>query len=140
MTVNSSLLVGQDPNQRKSFIAAEALEAHRLVILKSSDPTQVEYPAAEFDVCIGITLHAAESGKSVDVALGGYALLEVDGNVANIALHDSIVSHTADGLGRKVAGGAAGNRACIGRALAASTADGDLIPVLITHHAEYFAS
>lgn len=121
-------------------IAKVALEPYRLVRLDATDGNQVDYPAAEFGEVFGITMHAADAGEPVDVQVGGYALLKVDGNVANIASGDSIVAHTTDGLGRKVAGGAAGNRKCIGFACAASTADNDLISVEITKHLAYFAS
>jgi hypothetical protein len=140
MTVAATLLVGQDPNQRKSFTAGEDLEAYRLVIL-GTDPTTVEYPSAQFATgIVGITLHAAESGKPVDIAMGGFALLKVDGAAANIAVGDSIVAHDNTGLGQKAAGGAAANRVAIGRAMAASTVDGDLIPIAIGPHTVYFAS
>lgn len=139
MTVASSIVVGQDQNDIRTHIAAEALEAHRLVIL-SSDATNVEYPAAQFDAVYGITLHAAASGGEVAVAIGGVALLKVDGNAANIGKLDSICAHNDAGLGQAVAGGAAARRPCIGVAYAASTADGDIIPVRISPHSVYFAS
>lgn len=140
MTINATLLVGQDPNQRKSFTAKTALEAHRLVALDATDPTQVGYPSAQFGEVFGITLHAAEAGKPVEVAVGGFALLKVDGNASNIAIGDSLCAHDTTGLGQKVAGGAAGNRKCIGFACAASTADGDLISVEVVKHLAYFAA
>ena len=141
MTVESSLIVGQDPNDIRTFIAAEALEAHRLVVFNSSDRTKVEYPSGQFGTgLIGITLHSAPSGAEVAVAVGGFALLEVDGSAANIVPGDSIVAHTNDGLGQKAAGGTAGNREAIGKAYGASTADGDLIPVRVSPHTVYFAS
>lgn len=140
MTTAATLLVGQDMNETKTFIAHEALEAYRLVTLRSADTTRVEYPAAQFDFAVGITLHSAEAGKPVEVALGGYALLKVDGAASNIAVGDSICVHNDEGLGQEVAGGAAARRPCIGVALAASTADGDVISVLINHHSVYFAS
>lgn len=122
------------------MIAKVALEAHRLVRIDATDTDLADYPAAEFGEVFGITLHAADAGEPVDVARGGFALLKVDGNVANIAAGDSIVAHTTTGYGRKVAGGAAGNRKCIGFACAASTADDDLISVEIVKHQAYFAS
>lgn len=118
----------------------EALAAYRLVIVTSSDDESCEYPAAEYDPCIGVTAAAAAQNEPVDVVLSGIALVQVDGNAANIAVGDSIVAHTATGYGRKAAGGAAGNRAAIGVAMAASTADDDVIPVLLSPHTVYFAS
>lgn len=139
MTVNSTLLVGQDPNDVKSFRAGAALEAYRLVRIDSSAPTDVIYPAAQFGAAFGITLHAAASGEDVDVAVGGFALLKVDGTSA-IAIDDAICAHDNTGLGQIVAGGAAARRPCIGFALSASTADGDLISVQINRHSVYFAA
>lgn len=127
------------PCQSKGFIAAEALEAYRLVLIPTDTET-CEYPAAQFDGCFGITLHSAAAGAMVDVAFSGIALLQVDGNAANIVAHDSIVAHNATGYGQKAAGGAAGLRKCVGTALAASTADDDVIPVLLSPHTAYFAS
>jgi hypothetical protein len=140
MTVNATLLVGQDPNDRRSFIAHTAVEAHRLVTLRTADPRRVEYPAAQFDFAVGVTLHAAAAGETVEVAFGGFALLKVDGNASNIAVGDSITTHDATGFGQKVAGGAAARRPCVGFAMSASTADDDLISVEITKHSVYFAS
>lgn len=127
------------PTLSKGFIATEALAAHRLVLI-SSNADACEYPAAQFDGCFGITLHAAALGEMVDVAFSGIALLQVDGNAANIVAHDSIVAHNDTGYGQKAAGGAAGLRKCIGVALSASTADGDVIPVQLCPHTAYFAA
>lgn len=140
MSINATVMVGQDPNQRKSFTASVDLEAHRLVAIDSTDSTQVGYPSAQFGECFGVTLHAAEAGEPVEVAVGGFAMLKVDGNASNIAIGDSLCAHDATGLGQKVAGGAAGNRKCIGFANAASTADGDLISIEVAKHLAYFAA
>lgn len=122
------------------MIAKVALEAHRLVRLDATDTNLADYPSGQFGEVFGITLHAAEAGKPVDVAVGGFAMLKVDGNAVNIAAGDSIVAHTNDGLGQKAAGGAAGNRKCIGFACTSSTVDGDLISVRVAPHLAYFAS
>jgi predicted RecA/RadA family phage recombinase len=141
MTVNATLLVGQDPNDRRTFIAHTALEANRLVTLRTADPTRVEYPSGQFGEVFGITEHAAEAGKPVEVLVGGFGLLKVDGTASGgIAIGSSVVAHTNTGLGQVAVGGAAGNRKCIGFACSASTADGDLISVEINKHLAYFAS
>jgi predicted RecA/RadA family phage recombinase len=127
------------PCTSKPFIAAEALEPYRLVLI-STNNEQCEYPAAQFDGCFGVTLHAAAAGEMVDVAFDGIALLQVDGAAANIVAFDSIVAHNDVGLGQKAAGGAAGLRKCIAVALSASTADNDVIPVRLSPHTAYFAS
>lgn len=124
----------------KGFKAKVAIEAYRLVII-DTDAEQADYPAAQFSTAIvGITMHSAAAGEMVDVCMSGICQLKVDGNAANIAVRDSIVAHDNTGLGQKAAGGAAGNRVCIGVALAASTADGDIIPVQVAPHLAYFAS
>lgn len=123
-----------------TMTAKVALEAHRLVRIDATDTDLADYPAAEYGEVFGITLHAADAGDPVAVAIGGFALLKVDGNVSNIAPGDSICAHTTTGYGRKVAGGAAGNRKCIGWACAASTADDDLISVQVEKHLAYFAA
>lgn len=130
------------PEDVHTFIATEALEAHRLVIITATDDAKVEYPAAQFDACFGITLHAAALGGEVAVATAGIALLKVDGQTPNITPDMSITCHGATGLGQGVVGGAAANREAIGKYLGAATitADGDLIPVQIGKHTVYFAS
>jgi hypothetical protein len=124
----------------QGFTAAEDLAAYRCVIITASDSEQCEYPAAQYDYAFGVTAAAADSGKPVDVVIEGIALVTVDGNAANIAAGDRLCVHTATGYAQKVAGGAAGNRKTFGTALAASTADGDVIPVLLSPGDSYFAS
>lgn len=124
----------------QGFVAGEDLAAYRVVIIKSSDAEQAEYPAAQFDYGFGVTAAAADSGKPVDVVVEGIALLQVDGNAANISVGDRLCVHNDTGYGQKVAGGAAGNRKTFATALAASTADGDVIPVLLSPGESYFAA
>lgn len=128
------------PCESKGFIASEDLAAYRLVMITAANNEGCEYPAAQFDACFGVTLHGADSGKPIDIGYSGIVLLQVDGNAANIVVGDSIVAHNDTGYGQKAAGGAAGLRKCVGVALAASTADGDVIPVLLSPHTAYFAS
>lgn len=124
----------------QGFTAAEDLAAYRVVIIKSSDAEQAEYPAAQFDYVFGVTAAAADSGKPVDVVIEGIALVQVDGNAANISVGDRLCAHNDTGFAQKVAGGAAGNRKTFGTALAASTTDNDIIPVLLSQGESYFAS
>lgn len=120
--------------------ATEVLAAYRVVIF-STDTAYVEYPAAQFDFALGVTRTAAATiGDMVDVVLGGVCLVTVDGAAANIVAGDSLTTHDATGILQKHAGGAAARRPCIGIALASSTADGDVIPMLISHHSVYYAS
>ena len=109
--------------------AAEALEAHRLVIIDPTDTTwmSVRYPEADYDTqLVGVTLHAAASGADVDVAVEGIVKLKVDGNAANIAWGDPIAAHDSAGYGRKRN---AVTDEVIGDAWGAATADGDIISV-----------
>lgn len=130
------------PGNSQGCRATQALAAYRLVkLVVSGSDIYADYPAAQFAWTFGITRHAATTaGDMVDIVYSGIALLQVDGNAANISIGDRITAHDSTGYGQKSAGGAAASRPCIGIALAASTADGDVIPVLISQHAEYFAA
>lgn len=123
-------ITGTAPSFQKTFVAAEALAAHRLVIQSSTDG-QVEYPAGADDTqVLGVTMHAAAAGADVDVIIFGPALLTVDGNASAISVGDWLVSHSADGYGAKRAlSDGTTFREFIGRALEASTADGDEISI-----------
>jgi hypothetical protein len=119
------------PEKSLTFTAAEDLEAHRLVIIDPTDTTwhSVRYPEADGDTqLVGVTLHAADSGDDVEVAVAGIVKLKVNGNVANIAYGDFLSAHDTAGYGRKRT---AVTVECIGQAMGSSTADGDLISVRI---------
>lgn len=126
-----------DPNETHTVLnvsktATVALAAHRFVIL-SSDTEGVEYPGAQYAWAFGITRHAATIGQTVEVAVMGIVPLQVDGNAANIVAGDGLTAHNGtDGYGQKAAGAA--SRAVSAQALAASTADGDVIPVQLCRY------
>ncbi|MGE0400834.1 MAG: capsid cement protein [Kofleriaceae bacterium] len=124
---------GSNPTHILNKLAAEALAAHRLVIIDPSDADYVRYPEADYDTQLfGITAEAADSGDQVDIIIGGIAMLQVDGNVANIAWGDWIAAHDVIGYGRKVAlSDGTTYREVIGKAFQAATADGAIIPVHI---------
>lgn len=108
-------------------IATSAVAAYRLVKLDTTD-TNVVYPAAAYAWSFGVTLHAAAAGEPVKIAVEGVVPLQVDGNTANIAIGDGLAPlDGTTGKGRKAAGSA--SRAVRAEALAASTTDGDIIPV-----------
>lgn len=113
------------------FTATEALDAYCLVIL-STDNEACEYPAAQYDWSYGITQHSAALGASIRVRILGHSLLKVDGAAANISIGDGLTNHDAVGYGQKAAGAA--SRPVIAQALKASTADGDVIPVIIARY------
>ncbi len=130
------------PGNIQGCKSTQALAAYRLVkLVVSGDDIFADYPAAQFAWTFGVTRHATTTaGDPVDVIYSGIALVQVDGNAANISIGDRITAHNSSGYGQKAAGGAAASRPCIGIALAASSTDNDVIPVLLSQHAEYFAS
>lgn len=120
--------------------ATEVLAAYRCVII-STDTDYCEYPASQYDYVFGITRFAAATiGDPVDIIIQGVCLVQVDGNAVTITAGLSLCNHDAAGYGQAVAGGAAARRECFGKALAGSTADGDLIPVILSAHSQYYAS
>jgi hypothetical protein len=115
-----------------AFTATVAIPAYSLVIL-STDNEACELPASQYAWSHGIAQHAAAIGESVRVRVSGYSLLKVDGNAANLSVGDGITAHgDALGYGQKAAGAA--SRPVIAQAMAASTADGDVIPVMIARY------
>ncbi len=126
-------ITGTAPSFQKTFVAAEALAAHRLVIQSSTDG-QVEYPAGAADTqVLGVTMHAAAAGQDVDVVMFGPALVTVDGAASGISAGDWLETHDGTGIaGKRALADGTTFRELIGWALEASTADGDEIAVFIT--------
>jgi len=124
------------------YRAAEILAAKRLVIIDPTDTNEVRYPEADSDAqLIGITIDAAAAiNDMVQVCVMGFAELTVDGNAANIAIGDLIQAHDTAGYGRKVLAVAGTNYECIGFAMEASTADGDVISVQIAKQVHQVAN
>lgn len=109
-----------------SKTASVALAAYRFVIL-STDAEAVEYPAAQYAACFGITMHAAAAGQAVEVAVAGIVPLQCD-NTAAISRYDGLCPYDGTtGKGMKAAGAA--SRAIRAIALEAPAATGDVIPV-----------
>jgi predicted RecA/RadA family phage recombinase len=118
----------------ESFIAAEELEAYRLVIVDPTDDYKARYPEADSDTqLIGITAHHAASGEQVDVVTLGVAMLDVDATT-DIAWGDAIAAISTAGKGMKCATTAATKFECIGFARTAATAASERIPVYISKH------
>jgi len=116
-----------NPTLTKSFVAGAAVEKHRIVKFGGSDE-EVVHGAAATDLLIGVTAEiGAASGKRLDVHLAGIAEVEAAGVIARGALV------TANGSGQGVAAAPAqgANARVIGIALA-TTASGDIAPVLLT--------
>lgn len=90
----------------------------------------VKLPASLNDVAIGITMHSAKAGEQVDVLVLGIGLLRVDGNATPIVPRTKIIVHGADGFGQAAAASTTNNVAAM--ALSSATADGTVIPVVLT--------
>lgn len=76
---------------------------------------------------LGVLINEPESGEGADVVLFGTAKMIVDGNAAGIAVSDFLMTD-ANGKGVLCNGD---TENIVGQALAASTADGDIIPVIV---------
>lgn len=77
---------------------------------------------------------ADAAGDKVNVCTGGWCKLKVDGNAANIAIGDYLISH-ATGVAQK----AASTGFPFAMAGHASTVDGDIIPAFVGIHATVVA-
>ncbi len=120
----------------QSFVAAEEVEAYRLVIVDPTDDYKCRYPEGDADTqLLGITAHHAASGEQVDVVMMGIALLDVDATT-DIAVGDAIMALSTAGKGAKCGTTAATQWEVIGFALTAATAAAERIPVLISKHVE----
>jgi hypothetical protein len=94
----------------------------------------VTVAGAETERLIGITQEATTAANQfAAIRLAGISKLQVDGNAAAIDIGDSICAGTA-GVGHKSTTADAAEQWAIGYALEPSTADGDVITVLIDRH------
>lgn len=84
--------VNYESSNVASYIAGEALEANRLVMLDSTEG-QVVYPTAITDVVIGVTLEKVASGEQVSVQTGGVAKIAT--TAVAIALKAQVMASTA---------------------------------------------
>lgn len=73
---------------------------------------------------------ADAAGDKVNIVVGGWSKIKVDGNAANIAIGDYLISH-ASGVAQK----AAATGFPFAMAGHASTVDGDIIPAFVGIHA-----
>lgn len=106
-------------------IANVAIATNRLVALHT-DAAQVVYPSGAGGLVYGVSMHAADAGAPVMIAKLGEFPVAVDGNTANIAIGDELIAEGTDGFARKTTGTPS---MVVGMAMAASTADGDVILV-----------
>lgn len=113
----------------KNFTAGGAIPAYRLVQFSAADTVVVATAATS--VLMGVNDDVAPaSGERTDIIMAGIALIEAG---AAFAINARI---TSDATGRGVAAAPATgvNNNCIGYALEAAVAAGDLIRVMIAPH------
>ncbi len=113
----------------KNFTAGAAIPAYRLVQFSAADT--VILAAAATNVLMGVNDDVAPaSGERTDIIMAGICLIEAG---AAFAINARI---TSDATGRAVAAAPATgvNNNCIGYAMEAAVAAGDLIRVLIAPH------
>lgn len=111
------------------YTTAEALLAYRAVNLTSAGLAQ--YPNAATEPLLGVTVADVASGAIAEVRHLGTARLTVNGNSVNIAPGDWLVVTGTAGICVKWDTTADTTANAIGMALAPSTADGDVISVLL---------
>jgi len=114
--------MSQQNDGMKAFVAGEALEAFRRVKLSSSEVVYADQ--SDSDNYIGTTQEKVSDGDMVTVRLKGTG--RTSKMVASEAVAEGASLYAADD--GKVSDTASGN--VIGKALEASTADGDVIEVL----------
>ena len=119
--------MSQSSKETKTFTAGEALARNRLVKLGTTAGQVVYSDAADFNDCVGMVGEAIASGAHAAVALKHRGTEKLTASDA-ITAHDPIIA-AADG---KVApDGGTSTENCIGFALEAATADGDIIECIL---------
>lgn len=113
-------------NGVKTFVAGEALEAHRRVKLSTGYGDQVEYADAADDY-IGVTLAAAASGEQVAVKLKRASQGTVEVEAAGTITAGATIYGAADG---KVSSASTGTDK-FGKALEAASGSGAIIEGLM---------
>jgi len=115
----------------KSYLAEGGAIAANLIVVAGTANNQCKLPgAAEEDYNLGITVSAAAAaGDPIEVCMIGIAKLKVNAASPAIVVGDAISSHGTTGRGRQWT--KANAKHCVGRALDASAADADIIPVLV---------
>lgn len=117
-----------NPTLMKNFLAEAAIPAYRLVKLGTADG-KVTTAVAATDLIVGPIMDVSPAiGERVDVVMVGIAYIEAGAAITR----GSLV--TSDSVGRCVtaAPAAGANNRCIGVAVEAATAAGDIITVQIS--------
>lgn len=110
-----------------SFTAGADLSAKRYTAVKADTTAWQVVAAGAGDAGLGILQNEPTSGKAAEVDMVGATRWKVDGNAAAIAPGDFLKSDT-NGKGVKTT---TDNDQVMARALEASSADGDIITVIL---------
>lgn len=110
----------------KATATAVAIAQHAVVTLNSGS---IEAADAVAEIAFGVTPLPIDASGDGSVQVAGVALVTVNANSVNIALGDMLSPSTTAGVAIKHDG--VGTTTYLGQALRASTADGDVIPVLL---------
>jgi len=146
----------------EDFISDELVQLWAPVILVAAgtgedmprvEPIDTAHTLTVVGVCVGPLRDATNkyaataAGQVVQVCVFGRCKCKVDGNAANIAIGDALSTHNADGVAQKtsvdvtatvneanVEAAIKNSMSRFAKALKASTADGDIIPVFVNTH------
>lgn len=112
----------------ESWKAAADLSGKQFYCVKlGSTANSVDVASAATDLCIGILQNKPTSGHGANVRHLGISKAVSDGSGTSIGIGDRVGPNSSGKIVKK----ATADYNCIGIALAASTADGTIIPVLM---------
>lgn len=114
----------------ESFVAENDLSAKQFYAVEFGGAAgQVDLPDSAGDVCVGVLQNKPKAGEAATVRCvnGTISKAIVDGNSAGIGYGDPLKAAS----GGKLVKATADKDFVVARALAASTADGDIIDVMI---------
>jgi hypothetical protein len=117
-----------------SKVASADLSAKQYFAVKlHTTEDQIALGAAVTDVCLGILQDKPKSGEAGRVRVHGVSKAVTDGSGTAIAIGDKLGTNTSG----KLVKAHTADRPIIGTAMAASSADGTIIPVLLTPNAVF---
>jgi len=114
--------------QLPGVTASADISAYQYCNVKLDAATTCTFAGAG-ERAVGVVLNAPESGEAADIMVSGVCMMVVDGNAGGISVGSYL---TSDAAGKGVAT-TTDTHQLVGMALAASTAAGDIIPVVIMH-------
>ena len=124
MALRAPTMVGQ----LAGVTASADISAYQYCNVKLDAATTCVYSGAG-ERAVGVLLNEPESGEAADIMLVGVCMMVVDGNAGAISIGSYLES---DAAGKGVAT-TTDTDELVGMALAASTAAGDIIPVVLMH-------